>query len=144
MSSLVMAGTEAVIACEYLIFSLGGEALAIDILKVQEIRGYETPTVIADAPPFVKGVINLRGVIVPIIDLRIRFNAASAEYTAFTVVIILAIGGRLVGIVVDGVSDVTQLNAGEIRPPPAFSPRQVRHRVYRWSCDVWRTHVDGS
>ena len=90
-------------AQEYLTFTLGPEEYAIDILKVQEIRGYEHPTTIANAPPFIKGVINLRGTIVPIVDLRIKFGVGEAEYTPFTVVIILNIGSRVVGIVVDGV-----------------------------------------
>ncbi len=106
---------------EYLTFALGAEEYAIDILKVQEIRGYETPTTIANAPPFIKGVINLRGTIVPIVDLRLKFGVGHAEYTAFTVVIILNVAGRIVGIVVDGVSDVIALAAGEIRPAPEFS-----------------------
>jgi purine-binding chemotaxis protein CheW len=105
---------------EYLTFTLGAEEYGIDILKVQEIRGYETPTRIANAPPFIKGVINLRGVIVPIIDLRIKFNLGEPTYNQFTVVIILNIGRRVVGVVVDGVSDVIQLNADSLRPAPEF------------------------
>lgn len=108
-------------AGEYLTFVLGAEEYAIDILKVQEIRGYETPTTIANAPAFIKGVINLRGAIVPIVDLRLKFGVGHAEYTAFTVVIILNVAGRIVGIVVDGVSDVIALSAGQIRPAPEFS-----------------------
>lgn len=106
---------------EYLTFTLGREEYAIDILKVQEIRGYEPPTTIANAPPFIKGVINLRGVIVPIVDMRIKFNLGEPTYDQFTVVIILNIGRRVVGMVVDGVSDVIQLNADTLRPAPEFS-----------------------
>jgi purine-binding chemotaxis protein CheW len=106
---------------EYLTFTLGPEEYAIDILKVQEIRGYENPTTIANAPPFIKGVINLRGTIVPIVDLRIRFQVGAVEYTPFTVVIILNIGGRVVGIVVDGVSDVISMEPARIRPAPEFA-----------------------
>jgi purine-binding chemotaxis protein CheW len=106
---------------EYLTFTLGPEEYAIDILKVQEIRGYEQPTTIANAPAFIKGVINLRGIIVPIVDLRIKFGVGKAEYTPFTVVIILSISGRVVGIVVDGVSDVTSLRSDQIRPAPEFA-----------------------
>jgi purine-binding chemotaxis protein CheW len=105
---------------EYLTFTLGQEEYGIDILKVQEIRGYEAPTRIANAPPFIKGVINLRGVIVPIIDLRIKFNLAKPSYDQFTVVIILNIGRRVVGAVVDGVSDVIQLGSESLRPAPEF------------------------
>ena len=108
-------------AQEYLTFTLGSEEYAIDILKVQEIRGYEQPTTIARAPEFIKGVINLRGIIVPIVDLRIKFHVGKAEYTPFTVVIILSISGRVVGIVVDGVSDVTTLQSDQIRPAPEFA-----------------------
>lgn len=106
---------------EFLSFKLGAEEYGIDILKVQEIRGYEKPTRMANAPEFVKGVINLRGIIVPIIDMRIRFALGSAEYDAFTVVIILNLGTRVVGIVVDSVSDVITLTPEEIRPTPEAS-----------------------
>jgi len=115
------AGQDDVPAREFLTFTLGAEEYAIDILKVQEIRGYEPPTSIANTPPFIKGVINLRGIIVPIVDLRIKFGVGKAEYTPFTVVIILSLGGRTVGIVVDGVSDVTTLSAEQIRPAPDFA-----------------------
>jgi purine-binding chemotaxis protein CheW len=106
---------------EYLTFTLGLEEYAIDILKVQEIRGYESPTTIANAPDFLKGVINLRGTIVPIVDMRIKFNVGKVEYTPFTVVIILSLGGRVVGMVVDSVSDVTMLRADQIRSAPEFA-----------------------
>ena len=109
------------LASEYLTFRLGAEEYAIDILKVQEIRGYEQPTVIAYAPPFIKGVINLRGIIVPIVDLRIKFGLGTIEYTPFTVVIILNVAQRVIGIVVDSVSDVTSLTSGQIRPAPDFA-----------------------
>lgn len=112
---------EGSVASEYLTFTLGTEEYAIDILKVQEIRGYEQPTLIANAPPFIKGVINLRGIIVPIVDLRIKFNLGKVEYTPFTVVVILNVAGRIVGAVVDSVSDVISLPAAEIRPAPEFS-----------------------
>ena len=106
---------------EYLTYTLGAEEYAIDILKVQEIRGYEAPTTIANAPAFLKGVINLRGTIVPIVDLRIKFGVGNAEYTPFTVVIILNLGTRVVGMVVDSVSDVAMLRHDSIRPAPEFS-----------------------
>jgi purine-binding chemotaxis protein CheW len=105
---------------EYLTFTLGQEEYGIDILKVQEIRGYEAVTRIANAPPFIKGVINLRGVIVPIVDLRIKFNLSDPSYDQFTVVIILNIGKRVIGIVVDGVSDVIQLSSDSMHPAPEF------------------------
>lgn len=106
---------------EFLTFTLGEEEYAIDILKVQEIRGYETPTAIAHAPAFIKGVVNLRGTIVPIVDLRIKFNVGAAEYTPFTVVIILNVGGRVVGMVVDSVSEVVALSSEQVRSAPEFS-----------------------
>ena len=106
---------------EFLTFILGGEEYAIDILKVQEIRGYDAVTPIAHAPEFIKGVINLRGAIVPIIDLRIKFNLGKPEYTPFTVVVILNIGNRVVGIVVDAVSDVIEVSDNQMQPPPELS-----------------------
>jgi purine-binding chemotaxis protein CheW len=105
---------------EFLTFILGAENYALDILTVKEIRGYESVTKIANAPPFIKGVINLRGDIVPIVDLRIKFNVGTASYDEFTIVIVLHIQNRIVGIVVDGVSDVVNLNKGQLRPPPDF------------------------
>ena len=106
------------LAREYLTFRLGDEEYGIDILKVQEIRGYENPTRIANAPHFLKGVVNLRGTIVPIVDLRMRFGCSSAEYNSFTVSIILHIGQRTIGTVVDSVSDVMEISADSVRPAP--------------------------
>ena len=106
---------------EYLTFRLGAEEYALEILKVQEIRNYEAATAIANAPAFIKGVINLRGDIVPIADLRVLLGRPSAEYNAFTVVIVLNLERATVGIVVDAVSDVVGLQAGQIRPAPDFS-----------------------
>ncbi|GAC09528.1 chemotaxis protein CheW [Paraglaciecola chathamensis] len=105
---------------EFLSFFLGEEHYALDIMTVKEIRGYETVTKIANAPSFIKGVINLRGDIVPIIDLRIKFSVGEATYTEFTIVIMLNVCDRIVGIVVDGVSDVIKLQDEDIRPPPEF------------------------
>lgn len=105
-------------AREYLTFRLDQEEYGIDILKVQEIRGYEQPTRIANAPAFIKGVVNLRGTIVPIVDMRLKFNCAQADYNSFTVVIILNLRDRVVGIVVDSVSDVMELSAENIRSAP--------------------------
>jgi purine-binding chemotaxis protein CheW len=107
-------------ASEFLAFTLGGEEYGIDILKVQEIRGYEAVTRIANTPDFIKGVINLRGVIVPIVDMRIKFDLGTVTYDHQTVVIILNVAQRVVGMVVDGVSDVLTLNAGQIKPAPEF------------------------
>ncbi|CVG90053.1 chemotaxis protein CheW [Serratia marcescens] len=106
---------------EFLILTLGNEEYGIDILKVQEIRGYDQVTRIANTPAFIKGVTNLRGVIVPIIDLRVKFSQQSVSYDENTVVIVLNFGQRVVGIVVDGVSDVLSLTAEQIRPAPEFA-----------------------
>ena len=105
---------------EFLSFRLGHEEYAIDILKVQEIRAHEAVTRIANAPAYLKGVINLRGHIVPIVDLRVKLAMARVEVSASTVVIILNIGGRVIGMVVDAVSDVVALAPDQIRPAPAF------------------------
>ena len=106
---------------EVLSFRLGAEEYGIDILRVQEIRSYEPPTRIANAPSFLKGVVNLRGVIVPIVDLRLKLGCDSAEYNGFTVVIVLNVRGRVVGAVVDSVSDVLELGKEQIRPAPELS-----------------------
>lgn len=103
---------------EYLTFSLGSEEYGMDILKVQEIRGYDAVTQIANTPDFIKGVINLRGVIVPIVDLRVKFRLGNPDYTAFTVVIIINVLGKVIGLVVDGVSDVVALTADQIKQSP--------------------------
>jgi Chemotaxis signal transduction protein len=105
---------------EYLTFSLGQEEYGIDILKVQEIRGYDTVTRIANSPDFIKGVINLRGIIVPIVDMRIKFHLDHADYNEMTVVIILNVARRVIGMVVDGVSDVITLKSEQIKPAPEF------------------------
>jgi purine-binding chemotaxis protein CheW len=105
-------------AIEVLAFTLGQEEYGLSILKVQEIRGYDSVTRIANAPDFIKGVVNLRGIIVPIIDMRIKFNLGTPTYDQFTVVIILNISGRTIGMVVDSVSDVITLTSQQLKPPP--------------------------
>lgn len=105
---------------EFLTFTLGEEEYAIDILKVQEIRGYDSVTRIANTPDFIKGVINMRGVIVPVVDMRLKFHLGNATYDQFTVMIILNLGQRIVGMVVDSVSDVIALKPEEIRSAPDF------------------------
>jgi len=105
---------------EFLTFRLGAEEYGIDILRVKEIRGYDAVTRIANAPDFIKGVINLRGTIVPIVDLRIRFKLVDVRYDAFTVVIILTVADCTMGVVVDGVSDVLALTRDQMKPAPAF------------------------
>lgn len=106
---------------EFLTFRLGAEEYGIDILRVQEIRSYEEPTRIANAPSFIKGVVNLRGVIVPVVDLRIKLNCEKVEYNSFTVVIVLNVRGRVVGAVVDSVSDVLELSQELIKPAPEMN-----------------------
>ena len=108
-------------ALEFLSFTLGQEEYGIDIQKVQELRSYDTVTRIANAPEHIKGVVNLRGIIVPIIDMRIKFNLGTPSYDQFTVVIVLNIGGRVMGMVVDSVSDVITLKPEQIRPAPSMA-----------------------
>lgn len=105
---------------EYLTFRLGQEEYGIDILRVQEIRSYEQPTRMAHSPEFIKGVIDLRGRIVPIVDLRIKLQCAEASYTPFTVVIILDLGATVIGAVVDAVADVVSLQPEVIKKAPQF------------------------
>ncbi len=113
LNELASSGTR-----EYLTFRLDQEEYGIDILKVQEIRGYEPPTRVANAPAFIKGVVNLRGTIVPIVDMRLKFNCAKVEYNTFTVVIVLNLHSRIVGIVVDSVSDVMELPPESLKAAP--------------------------
>ena len=112
--------TSTAVGGEYLTFTLGPEEYGIDILKVQEIRGYDAVTTIANTPAFIKGVINLRGIIVPIVDMRIKFNLENVSYDQLTVVIILNLASRVVGMVVDGVSDVIALTQEQIKVAPQF------------------------
>jgi len=117
-SAAVSSGAAATQALEILAFTLGQEEYGIDIQKVQELRGYDTVTRIANAPEHIKGVVNLRGIIVPIVDMRIKFNLGTPAYDQFTVVIILNIGSRVMGMVVDSVSDVITLKPEQIKPAP--------------------------
>jgi len=126
---------------EFLVFTLGDEEYGIDILKVQEIRGYDQVTRIANTTAFIKGVTNLRGVIVPIVDLRVKFSQGDVEYNDNTVVIVLNLGQRVVGIVVDGVSDVLSLTADQIRPAPEFAVTlSTEYLTGAWRAG--RTHAD--
>jgi purine-binding chemotaxis protein CheW len=117
-SRAATAAPETTLPREFLSFRLGAEEYGIDILRVQEIRSYEAPTRIANAPPFIKGVINLRGVIVPIVDLRLTMGCDNAETTGATVVIVLNVRSRVIGAVVDAVSDVVQLAPANIQAAP--------------------------
>ena len=105
-------------ALEFLSFTLGQEEYGIDIQKVQELRGYDAVTRIANVPEHIKGVVNLRGIIVPIVDMRIKFKLGTPSYDQFTVVIILNLASRVMGMVVDSVSDVITLAPEQIKPAP--------------------------
>lgn len=111
-------------AAQFLTFVLGEETYGVDILRVQEIKGWNPVTRIPNAPEYLRGVLNLRGAIVPIIDLRMRFHLDKADYTATTVVIVLCVEQeqkrRTLGVVVDGVSDVLNIAREEIKPTPDF------------------------
>jgi purine-binding chemotaxis protein CheW len=121
MNSTALArGHEADDARQFLTFHLAGEEYGVGILTVKEIRGWTAVTAIPHSPPWLLGVINLRGVVVPIIDLRIKFNFGNAVYNETTVVIILNVGTRVAGIVVDGVSDVITLAGSDIKPAPSL------------------------
>ena len=117
-ASMIQAGIATTKALEFLAFTLGQEEYGIDIQKVQELRGYDTVTRIANAPAHIKGVVNLRGIIVPIVDMRIKFNLGTPTYDQFTVVIILNIANRVMGMVVDSVSDVITLSPDQLKPAP--------------------------
>ena len=112
-------------SAEFLTFRLGAEEYGIDILRVQEIRSYENPTRIANAPSHILGVVNLRGVIVPVVDLRIKLGCEKVEYNGLTVVIVLNVKGRVVGAVVDSVSDVLELPRDQIRSAPEMASSTV-------------------
>jgi purine-binding chemotaxis protein CheW len=116
-------------AQEWLTFRLGDEEYGMDILQVQEIRSYESPTRIANMPDYVKGVVNLRGVIVPILDLRIRFGLTDLRYDGATVTIVLNVNGRIIGSVVDSVSDVIELKQEEVNPFPDLATSMDSHFI---------------
>ena len=115
-----VAATDSKQGDEFLTFTMGKEEYGIEILKVQEIRGYDAVTRLANTPEFIKGVVNLRGIIVPIVDMRIKFHLGNVEYNPFTAVIILNVANRVVGMVVDGVSDVITLNPVQVKAAPEF------------------------
>jgi len=103
---------------QFLSFHLNHEEYAIDILRVQEIKGYSTITSIPNTPGYIKGVMNLRGTIVPVVDLRSRFAMPETPYDKFTVIIVVTLGAKVLGLVVDAVSDVLDIAKGEIQPTP--------------------------
>ena len=127
METLLKGSSDFSIPYEVLTFKLGAGEYGMSILKVQEIRSYDNVTHIANVPEFIKGVVNLRGNIVPIVDMRIRFNLGAPTYDQFTVVIILSIGNRTIGIVVDSVSDVVTLSSDQIKPAPEMGTTLDTH-----------------
>ena len=103
---------------QYLSFALGDEQYGIDILRVQEIKGYSGITPIPNTPAHIRGVMNLRGTVIPVVDLRAKFHLETRAYDKFTVIIVVTVGARIIGLVVDGVSDVLDISRSEIRPAP--------------------------
>jgi purine-binding chemotaxis protein CheW len=108
---------------QYLTFQLGEELYGVDILRVQEIKGYTTVTKIPNTPPHIKGVLNLRGTIVPIVELRTKFGMPTIDYTMFTVIVVVVVRDRIMGLVVDSVSDVLNIDKNDIQPPPQFGSK---------------------
>jgi purine-binding chemotaxis protein CheW len=108
---------------QFLTFQLGDELFGVDILRVQEIKGYTAVTKIPNTPPHIKGVLNLRGTIVPIVELRTKFGMATIEYTMFTVIIVVVVKEKIMGLVVDAVSDVLNIDKKDIQPPPQFGAK---------------------
>jgi len=116
-----MAGTRASLeGGQYLTFTLGHEEYGVEILRVQEIKGYSPVTPIPNTPAYVRGVMNLRGAIIPVMDLRMKFGMPEAEYTAFTVIIVVTVGAKTMGVIVDSVSDVLIIGKGDVQPTPDF------------------------
>jgi purine-binding chemotaxis protein CheW len=114
---------------QYLTFRLGDEEYGIEILKVQEIKGYTAVTPIPNTPAYMKGVMNLRGTVIPVLDLRSKFGMSEAEYTAFTVIIVVKVGAKTMGVIVDGVSDVLNIPKGDIQPTPDFGGAVDAHFI---------------
>ena len=108
---------------QYLTFQLGEELYGVDILRVQEIKGYTMVTKIPNTPPHIKGVLNLRGTIVPIVELRTKFGMSTIDYTLFTVIVVVVVRDRIMGLVVDSVSDVLNIEKKDIQPPPQFGAK---------------------
>lgn len=109
---------------QFLTFTLGEEVYGVDILHVQEIKGYTAVTKIPNTPSYIKGVLNLRGTIVPIVELRAKFGMPTIEHTTVTVIIVLVVRDKVMGLMVDSVSDVVSLGKKDIQPPPQFGVKQ--------------------
>jgi purine-binding chemotaxis protein CheW len=108
---------------QFLTFQLGEELYGVDILRVQEIKGYTAVTKIPNTPPHIKGVLNLRGTIVPIVELRTKFGMETIDYTMFTVIVVVVVREKIMGLVVDAVSDVLNIDKKEIQPAPQFGAK---------------------
>lgn len=108
---------------QFLTFQLGDELYGVDILRVQEIKGYTAVTRIPNTPPHIKGVLNLRGTIVPIVELRTKFGMPTIDYTMFTVIVVVVVKEKIMGLVVDAVSDVLNIDKKDIQPPPQFGAK---------------------
>lgn len=113
-------GAETADSTQYLTFKLHQEEYGVEILKVQEIKGFTQVTPVPNTPAYVRGVINLRGTVVPVLDLRARFRMESADYNQFTVIIVVNLHDRIVGLVVDAVSDVLNFRHDDVEPTPDF------------------------
>lgn len=116
-------------ANQYLTFLLNNEEYGLELLRIQEIRGYTAATPIPNVSPYVRGVINLRGTVLPVIDLRIRFGLDAVEYNKFTVIVITNVGTKMVGLLVDAVSDVLEVTADTMQPPPDFGAAVATHFI---------------
>ena len=114
---------------QFLTFKLAGQEYGVPALKVQEIKGWDKVTPIPNSPPYVKGVLNLRGLIVPIIDLRLRFNLEGIEYTPITAIVVVNVNGRFAGMVVDSVSDVINVGAKQCSPAPDSAGQEEREFI---------------
>jgi purine-binding chemotaxis protein CheW len=108
---------------QYLTFTLDEEEYGVEILKVQEIKGYSAVTPIPSTPSYIKGVMNLRGTIIPVVDLRTKLAMREAAYNQFTVIIVVNVGDRVMGIIVDAVSDVMNISRTDIQATPDFGPQ---------------------
>ena len=108
---------------QHLTYQLGEELYGVDILRVQEIKGYTTVTKIPNTPAHIKGVLNLRGTIVPIVELRTKFGMPTIDYNMFTVIVVVVVQDRIMGLVVDSVSDVLNIDKKDIQPPPQFGAK---------------------
>ncbi|AWM40515.1 Chemotaxis protein CheW [Gemmata obscuriglobus] len=108
---------------QFLTFRLRDEEFGVDLLRVQEIRGYSKVTALPNTPPEVRGVLNLRGAVIPILDLRVRFGLPPTEYTPFTVIVVVTVADKAVGLIVDAVSDVLNVGAKDVVPTPDLGTR---------------------